>query len=89
MNLSSTVIGLIRTWVPIGVGALLTWLAVTLKIVVDPASEAALVTLCVAVLSAGYYLLVRLLEKVAPWTGILLGVPAQPAYAKPGEHEAA
>lgn len=80
MNLSPFVISQIRTYVPMGVGASLTWLAATLHIVIDPSSESALVTLTGAVLSAAYYLLVRLLEKWQPKLGVFLGVPAKPAY---------
>jgi hypothetical protein len=80
MNVSPYVISFIRTWVPIVIGALLTWLAVTLKIVVDPSSQAGLVALCVAVLSGAYYALVRLLEKQWPQLGLFLGVPAKPSY---------
>jgi hypothetical protein len=82
--LSNFVLSLVRTWVPIGVGFALTWLASTLKIVVDPSSQAGLVALCVAVLSAGYYFLARLLEKQFPWLGVLLGAAAKPTYTKPG-----
>jgi len=41
--LSNFAVSLIRTWVPVGVGFLLTWLATSLKIVVDPSSQAGLV----------------------------------------------
>jgi hypothetical protein len=82
--ISSFVTSLIRTWVPVGVGMLLTWLASTLHIVIDPSSQAGLVALCVAVLSAGYYLLARLLERQFPWLGVLLGVAAKPVYPPSG-----
>lgn len=80
MNLSSLVISGIRTGVPIIIGTLLTWLASTLKIVVEPSSQAGLVALCVATLSAAWYALARLLEKKWPAAGWLLGVPDQPTY---------
>lgn len=80
MNLSPFVISQIRTYVPVAVGALLTWLASSLKIVIDPSSQTALVALCTAVLSAVYYLLVRVLEKWQPKLGVFLGVAAKPAY---------
>lgn len=89
MNLSSLVISLIRQYVPVAVGVVLTWIAVSLKIVIDPSTGPALIALTTAILTAAYYLLVRLLERKWPVFGILLGVPAQPAYVKPGEHEAA
>lgn len=62
------------------VGALLTWLAVTLHVVVNPASEPALIAFCVAVLTALWVLLVKLIERVWPAAAILLGDrPARPA----------
>jgi hypothetical protein len=79
--LSNYVISAIRTYVPLGVGVLLTWLASRLHVVIDPSSQAGLVALCVAVLSATYYALARLLEHRWPMLGVLLGVPAKPAYA--------
>lgn len=81
--ISNTVISLIRTYVPILVGLLLTWLASSLHVVIDPSSQAGLVALCVAVLSAGYYTLVRLLERKWPQVGVLLGVPSKPQYTPP------
>jgi len=83
--LSNFVVSLIRTWTPIGVGLALTWLASTLHVVIAPSSQAGLVALCVAVLSAGYYLLARLLERQFPWLGALLGATAKPSYSKPSQ----
>lgn len=83
MNLSNQIISLIRYYVPVGVGLLLTWLASTLHVVVSPSSQAGLVALCVAVLSSVYYTAVRLLEKRWPDLGVLLGVASQPFYPKP------
>lgn len=83
MNLSPFVISNIRTLVPVAVGALLTWLASTLKIAIDPNSQAGLVVLAVGVLSGGYYALVHLLEQKWPKIGVLLGVDKVPVYATP------
>lgn len=85
MNLSNYAISSIRTYVPIGIGLLLTWLASSLHLVIDPSSQAGLVALCVAVLTAAYWTLVRLIEKRFPQAGIFLGVAARPLYlpAKP------
>jgi len=80
--LSNFVVSLIRTYVPLAVGFALTWLASSLKVVVDPSSQAGLVALMVAVLSAAYYFLARLLEKQWPWLGVLLGAVAAPKYEK-------
>ena len=74
------VISQIRTYVPIAIGALLTWLATTLKIVIDPTSQAGLVALTVGVLSSGYYGLVHLLEQKWPKIGVLLGAAKVPVY---------
>jgi len=82
--ISNFAISIIRTYVPIGIGLVLTWVASSLRIVIDPSSQAGLVALCVAVLSAGYYFLARLLEKQFPWLGVLLGAAAKPTYVKPG-----
>lgn len=81
--ISNFVTSLIRTYVPIGVGFVLTWVASSLRIVVDPSSQAGLVALCVAVLSAGYYFLARVLERKFPALGVLLGAAAKPVYTKP------
>lgn len=83
--LNNVVISAIRTYVPLGVGLLLTWLASSLRVIIDPSSQAGLVALCVAVLSGGYYTLVRLLEVKFPQLGIFLGVPAKPTYVKPAK----
>lgn len=81
--MNNYLVSLIRTYVPIGVGLLLTWVAATTHIVISEHSRAVLVAACVAVLSAAYYALVRLLEKRVPQLGVLLGAIAQPAYSAP------
>lgn len=83
--LSNFVTSLIRTYVPIGVGALLAWLATTLGVVIDPSSQAGLVILAVGVLSAAYYWLARILERKWPVLGFLLGAVAKPSYTKPAK----
>jgi hypothetical protein len=82
--LSNTAISAIRTYVPIGVGLLLTWLASTLKVVIDPSSQAGLVAAATTLLIALYWALARLLEKLNPAFGWLLGSPTQPVYAASG-----
>ena len=79
------VISLIRTWVPILAGVLLTWLADALGIVVDDGTSAAVVAALVGLLSAGWYALARVLERFFPWAGLLLGVRSQPAYSAAAE----
>lgn len=75
--MNETAISIIRTYVPIGVGALATFLARTLDVEIDTAATATAVT---AVASAVWYGLVRLLEKRWPQFGWLLGAPKQPSY---------
>lgn len=81
--ISNFATSLIRTCVPLGVGFALTWLAATLKIVIDPQTELYLGGLAVVVLTAGYYWLARLLEKRWPVLGFLLGKAVQPKYTPP------
>jgi len=74
--LNDYVISLIRTWVPMLVGLLATWL-LTLGIEIDSmAIELALVSL----FSGAYYALIRWLEGKFPWIGILLGAKRTPTY---------
>lgn len=72
---------LVRTYVPLAVGWVVTFLA-TLGISVTDDQRAALVSLLGTVVGALYYLLARLLEKKFPALTWLLGSPVQPvAYA--------
>jgi len=86
--MSEFVLSLIRTWVPIGVGALISWL---LSIGVDAGAEASvgLTTAGTAIITALYYLIVRTLESRFPWFGVLLGAPRTPARYTPGPSELA
>jgi hypothetical protein len=79
--LNDYVIAHIRTLVPLAVGSALTWLATSLHLVVDPSSQAGLVALCTAVLSAAYYSLAKLAEAKFPQLGWLLGKAAEPSYS--------
>lgn len=82
--MSDVLVSLIRTYVPIGVGAFIAWL-VTLGVEVDATAQAGLVTGLTAVITAAYYTLVRLLEKRFPWLGVLLGSTKQPEYPQTKE----
>lgn len=76
---------LVRTLVPMIVGAASTWLLTTLGVTLplEPATE--LVTL---ILSGAYYTVARWLEQRWPVLGaILLGSSKQPRYDSPGEPE--
>lgn len=72
---------IIRTVVPIAVGALLTWL-VSFGIEFDPETQtqiiAAALVLITALVQALYYVLCRLVEQKFPRFGILLGLPRTP-----------
>ena len=73
-TIGDTLIALIRTVVPVLVGALITYLAV-------PADIAALLeVLFLALFTALYYALVRLLSEKWPFFGWLLGYPTNPEY---------
>lgn len=77
--LNSYITSLIRTYVPLGVGVLVSWLA-SIGISVDSTATAALVAGLGAVAAGAWYALARLLERRWPKLGVLLGVPAAPAY---------
>jgi hypothetical protein len=77
--MSNFLIGLIRTWVPIGVGAFFAWL-VTLGVELDAGTQAAAVIALTGLLQGGYYTAVRFLAEWKPSLGILLGVNKAPEY---------
>ena len=77
--MNDALVSLIRTYVPIGVGAVLSWL-LTLGITVDDSAQAGLIAGITAVVTASYYALVRLAELRFPWLGVLLGTKRQPTY---------
>jgi hypothetical protein len=71
---------LIRTYVPLAVGVALTWLATHFGVVLSDTDSQAAAAGAVAVLTAAYYLVARLLEKKWPAAGVLLGRSKAPAY---------
>lgn len=81
---------LIRTWVPIGVGAIITWLAASEHVVIPAHASATVGTLVTAAVASGYYTLARLLERAASpavhrvgnW---MLGGVVAPAYLSAAE----
>lgn len=83
MKLSDYMLSTVRTLVPIGVAAVLSWLAVRFGFVVDEQTSAGLVILFTALATSGYYALVRALEGWWPWLGVLLGAPTEPIYPRP------
>ena len=77
-------LSLIRTWVPIGVGAVLSWLAVKYAVVVPEDISAEVTAGLTGLVTAVYYALVRALEKRWPRIGaLLLGSAKKPLYAAP------
>lgn len=82
MTFNDLIPSLIRTYVPIIVGALAGWLA-ALNINVTDDTKAALVLGISGLASAAYYTAIRLLEKRWPWFGSLLGLAKSPdSYSK-------
>lgn len=78
---------LIRTWVPIAVGAVASYL-ITLGVELDADTQAGLVVAMTGILQAVYYLVVRLLEKKFPQVGALLGSTQKPVYVEAHNLEA-
>ena len=77
---------LIRTWVPIGVGFVLTLLARKYGVIIDDTLSTSLTTGLAALAASVYYAVARLLE--ARWRplGWLLGLAVTPKYdTVPGE----
>lgn len=81
MKLNDTVVSLIRTWVPVVVGAGLTWVAKLFPSLEGQLDFEGATLLAVTIVTAAYYALARALEKKVPWLGWMLGVPSEPAYA--------
>lgn len=75
------VTSLIRTYVPIIVGALVAWL-VTVGVELDADTQAGLIVAMTGALQAVYYLVVRLLERKFPQLGVLLGSAQKPVYVE-------
>ena len=79
--MSNFVTSLIRTYVPIAVGALAAYL-LSIGLELDANAQLGLVTFLTAVLQGAYYLVARLLERRFPQFSFLLGSGAQPKYVK-------
>jgi uncharacterized membrane protein (DUF441 family) len=74
----------IRTIVPVIVGSVLAWLA-SRGIRLDDEAATGLSTFLVAVFTAAYYILIRLVERKYPGAGALLGSPKKPEYSDPNK----
>jgi uncharacterized membrane protein (DUF441 family) len=78
--MNSFVTSLIRTYVPIGVGAVIAWLA-TLGLQLDAETQTSLVIALTGIIQAAYYFIARWIEKRFPQIGtILLGSSKAPVY---------
>lgn len=82
--MSDSITALIRTWVPVGVGAFLAWL-VTLGVELDANVEAGLITSLTGLAIGIYYTVALLLSKKWPIVGVLLGSTKQPTFEKKNE----
>lgn len=79
--MSDLLVSLIRTWVPVAVGGLLSLLAAQ-GVEFDPTTEQGLIVGLTGLITAVYYFGARLLEQKWPSLGILLGSKKQPTYEK-------
>lgn len=77
MNLSTLIPSLIRTYTPVIVGQVVSWLLM-LNIVLPSQAQAGLAVFLGGFLTAIYYTIVRLLEQRFPGVGVLLGLPKSP-----------
>lgn len=76
-------LSLIRTWVPIAVGAVLSWLAVKYGVAVPESISNEVTVALTGVVIGVYYAVVRALEKQWPAFGKLLGAARKPVYVEP------
>ena len=83
--MTNFLISLIRTYVPIAVGSVISFLVVQYGFVIDESITGQLVAGLTGLLIAGYYLLARLLERKFPQLGFLLGTSAVPVYVEPAD----
>ncbi|NQX36240.1 hypothetical protein [Herbiconiux sp. VKM Ac-2851] len=79
---NDTITAYIRTYVPYGIGAALAWLLATIGLDLTGDFQIALIALAVVLVTNAYYLAVRLLERVLPILGVLLGIPKTPEYGE-------
>ena len=87
MQLNDTIISVIRTWVPIAVGAAIAWLA-TSGLELDAETQTSLVIGITGLIQGAYYTVVRVLENQYPQIGWLLGKAKAPNYTPVEEIEA-
>ncbi len=76
------IVGHIRTFVPIAVGALLTWLSTKYGILLSEDTAASTTAALTGIVIAVYYGAVRAAAQRYPQVGILLGVNKAPKYSE-------
>jgi hypothetical protein len=81
--MSQYIISVIRTWVPIIVGAVLAKLIVLTGVVISEDASANLKNTLTLIVIGLYYAVARWLEQRYPRVGILLGYIKQPIYVTP------
>lgn len=79
-NVGNVIVANVRTFVPIAVGALLTWVAAKLGIVVDDNTRMTAAALAVTIVTAAWYYVVHAIEQEWPNVGWLFGQAALPYY---------
>lgn len=85
--MSNVLVSFIRTWVPILVGSVITWLATRYNFVLPENLTVELTVLATGAVIGAYYGILRLLEQKWPWFGKLLGKQAEPEYVEPPAKE--
>jgi hypothetical protein len=80
--MSDLVVSWIRTGCAVLAGALITW-AVRQGLIADASVQGPLTEVLVVGITAAWYFIVRVLEKVNPAFGFFLGVPKAPTYTPP------
>lgn len=85
--MNSILASIIRTVVPVAVGQVVAWLAL-LNVELTDDAQTGLTAFLGGLITAVYYVLVRLAEQKLPWVGVLLGLAKTPdGYSKPeGKH---
>lgn len=97
-HVSDVAVSLIRTWVPIGVGSVLAWIAASRHIAIPAGASAAVGAFLAAALASGYYAAARALEQSLGDTLVarslrtlgrymLGGLVAKPTYMSADEYE--
>lgn len=95
-RVSDLAVSLIRTLVPVGVAAAITWAGTRWGIVINEQTSAQAVVWITAGVAAGYFAAARWLERlrgtgraaiIARWLGrwMLGGIIRQPVYIQPGQ----